>query len=167
MGAFCFMEIFWLRRRVGTLAALRFFHSLIGGKQNDLNEENDSSCTLDSLWDLLLYTDLYRISQQRSDDTLFVCSVYFIFGLNIKRRVCVISPKLDEIVDFILHNLHSGATLNEIIGAYDNTPRKEVITIVDKHEYRKLMDFVRKTDPKAFVTVYSVNEMRYQPKIKK
>ena len=92
---------------------------------------------------------------------------HFIFGLNIKRRVCVISPKLDEIVDFILHDLHSGATLNEIIGAYDNTPRKEVITIVDKHEYRKLMDFVRKTDPKAFVTVYSVNEMRYQPKIKK
>ena len=92
---------------------------------------------------------------------------HFIFGLNIKRRVCVISPKLDEIVGFILHDLHSGAILNEIIGAYDNTPRKEVITIVDKHEYRKLMDFVRKTDPKAFVTVYSVNEMRYQPKINK
>ena len=91
---------------------------------------------------------------------------HFIFGLNIKRRVCVISPKLDEIVEFILHELHSGATLNEIIGAYDNTPRKEVITIVDKNEYRKLMDFVRKTDPKAFVTVYSVTEMRYQPKNK-
>ena len=92
---------------------------------------------------------------------------YFIFGLNIKRRVCVISPKLDEIVEFILHDLHSGATLNEITGAYDNTPRKEVITIVDKHEYRKLMDFVKKVDPKAFVTVYSVSDMRYQPKVKK
>lgn len=92
---------------------------------------------------------------------------HFIFGLNIKRRVCIISPKLDEIVNYILHDLHSGASLNEIIGAYDNTPRKEVITIVDKHEYRKLMDFVRKTDPKAFVTVYSVNEVNYQPKIKK
>ena len=92
---------------------------------------------------------------------------HFIFGLNIKRRVCVISPKLDEIVDYILHDLHSGATLNEITGAYDNTPRKEVITIVDKHEYRKLMDHIRKTDPKAFVTVYSVSEMRYQPKTKK
>ena len=90
----------------------------------------------------------------------------FIFGLNIKRRVCVISPKLDEIVNFLLHDLHSGATLNEIIGAYDGTPRKEVITIVDKQEYRRLMDFVRKVDPKAFVTVYSVNEIRYQPKIK-
>ena len=89
---------------------------------------------------------------------------HFIFGLNIKRRVCVISEKLDVIVDFVLHDLHSGATLNEIIGAYDNTPRKEMITIVDKHEYRKLMDFIRATDPKAFVTVYSVSDMRYQPK---
>lgn len=89
---------------------------------------------------------------------------HFIFGLNIKRRVCVISPKLDEITNFVLHDLHSGATLNDIIGAYDNTPRRELITIVDKQEYRHLMDYIRKTDPKAFVTVYSVSEMRYQPK---
>ena len=92
---------------------------------------------------------------------------HFIFGLNIKRRVCVISPKLDEIVDYIIHDLHSGATLNEITGAYENTPRKEVITVVDKNEYRKLMDYIRRVDPKAFVTVYSVSDMRYQPKIKK
>ena len=91
---------------------------------------------------------------------------HFIFGLNIKRRVCVISPKLEEIVKYILHDLHSGATINEITGAYDNVPKKEVITIVDKHEYRKLMEFVRKTDPKAFVTVYAVNEVRYIPKAK-
>lgn len=91
---------------------------------------------------------------------------HFIFGLNIKRRVCVISPKLDEITNFVLHDLHSGATLNDIIGAYDNTPRRELITIVDKQEYRQLMDYIRKTDPKAFVTVYSVSEMRYQPKIR-
>ena len=88
----------------------------------------------------------------------------FIFGLNIKRRVCLISEKLDEIVAFVLHDLHSGATLNEIIGAYDNTPRREMIAIVDKQEYRRLMDYVRETDPKAFVTVYSVSEMRYLPK---
>ena len=90
---------------------------------------------------------------------------YFIFGLNIKRRVCIISPKLDEIVDYILNDLHSGATLYDGIGAYHHDPRQEVVTIVDKNEYRKLMEFVRKTDPKAFVTVYSVNEVRYQPKV--
>ena len=89
---------------------------------------------------------------------------HFIFDTNIKRRVCVISDHLDEIVDFVLHDLHSGATLNEIIGAYDNTPRREMIAIVDKQEYKRLMEFVRKTDPKAFVTVYSVSDMRYIPK---
>ena len=89
---------------------------------------------------------------------------HFIFGLNIKRRVCVISEHLDNIVDYVLHELHSGATLNEIIGAYDRTPRTEMVTIVDKTEYRLLMDYVRKIDPKAFVTVYSVSDMRYQPK---
>lgn len=91
---------------------------------------------------------------------------YYIFGLNIKRRVCIISKDLDQIVNFILHDLHSGATLYEGTGAYDNTPRREVITIVDKQEYKRLMDYVRKTDPKAFVTVYSVNDVMYQPKIR-
>ena len=89
---------------------------------------------------------------------------HFIFGLNIKRRVCIISPKIDEILPFILHDLHSGATINEIIGAYDNTPRKEIIVIVDKQEYKQLMDFMKRTDPKAFITVYSVSEISYQPK---
>ncbi|MGM9642177.1 MAG: YitT family protein [Eubacteriales bacterium] len=90
----------------------------------------------------------------------------FIFGLNIKRRVCILSPKNDEIVDYLLHELHSGATLYDGIGAYDGSVRREVVTIVDKNEYRKLMDFVKKIDPKAFVTVYSVNELRYNPKTK-
>ena len=89
---------------------------------------------------------------------------YFIFGLNIKRRVCVISDHLEQIIQYVLHDLHSGATLNEIIGAYDKTPRMEMITIVDKNEYKQLMDYVRRVDPKAFVTVYSVSDMRYQPK---
>ena len=89
---------------------------------------------------------------------------HFIFGLNIKRRVCVISKELDQIVNFVLYDLHSGATLNEIVGAYDKTRKMEMVTIVDKNEYRLLMDYVRKIDPKAFVTVYSVSEMRYMPK---
>lgn len=89
---------------------------------------------------------------------------HFIFDNNIKRRVCVISPKLDEIVEFVLKELHSGATLNEIIGAYDHTPRREMITIVDKQEFKRLMDHVREVDPDAFVTVYAVSEMRYRPK---
>lgn len=91
---------------------------------------------------------------------------HFLFGMNIKRRVCIISPKFDEIVEFILHELHSGATIYEGTGAYDKTTKREIITIVDNQEYRKLMDYMRKTDPKAFMTVYSVNEINYTPKIR-
>ena len=92
---------------------------------------------------------------------------HFIFGLNLKRRVCIISQKPDELVDFILHTIHSGATLYDAIGAYDGTPRREIVAIVDKHEYRLLMDYIRRNDPKAFLTVYSVNEICYQPKVSK
>ena len=89
---------------------------------------------------------------------------HFIFGLNLKRKVCIISPKVDEIVDYILYDLHSGCSLYDVTGAYDKVVRPEIIVIVDKQEYRLLMDFVKKIDPKAFITVYSVNEVNYQPK---
>lgn len=89
---------------------------------------------------------------------------YFIFGLNMKRRVCILSPEFDRILNFILHELHSGATIYEGVGAYNMQPRKEIITIVDKQEYRKLMDYVRNLDPHAFITVYSVQEINYRPK---
>lgn len=89
---------------------------------------------------------------------------HFIFGLNLKRRVCIVSPEHEKIVNYILYEIHSGATLYEGIGAYTGEKRMEIIAILDKQEYRMLMEFMKKTDPKAFMTVYSVNDIRYQPK---
>lgn len=89
---------------------------------------------------------------------------HFIFGSTIKKRVCIISKKEQEILDFILHELHSGATKYHAYGTYSDTQHNEINTIVDKSEYLKLMNFITKVDPSAFVTVYAVNEMRYIPK---
>lgn len=89
---------------------------------------------------------------------------HFIFGMNLKRRVCIVSEEHEKIIDYILHEIHSGATLYEGIGAYTRQKRMEIIAIVDKQEYRMLMEFMKKTDPKAFMTVYSVNDISYQPK---
>ena len=89
---------------------------------------------------------------------------HFIFNHNIKRRVCVITEKEEELRKFIIEDLHSGATIYEAIGAYNMKKRNEIITIVDKTEYQKLMNFISRVDPKAFVTVYNVSNMRYQPK---
>lgn len=91
---------------------------------------------------------------------------HFIFGTTIKKRVCIISKKEPEILNFILHELHSGATKYHAYGTYSDTQYTEINTIVDKNEYLKLMNFITKVDPTAFVTVYAVNEMRYIPKDK-
>ena len=90
----------------------------------------------------------------------------FIFDHNKKRRVCIITKKEEELRKFIINDLHSGATIYEAIGAYNFEKHNEIITIVDKSEYQKLMTFINREDPKAFITVYNVSNMQYQPKIR-
>ena len=90
---------------------------------------------------------------------------HFIFDNNIKRRVCIITKKEEELRQFITRDLHSGATIYEATGAYNFEKHNEIITIVDKSEYQKLMKFINELDPKAFITVYNVSSMKYQPKI--
>ena len=90
---------------------------------------------------------------------------HFIFDHNKKRRVCIITEKEEALRQFIINELHSGATIYEAIGAYNLQRHNEIITIVDKSEYQRLMTFINREDPKAFITVYNVSNMQYQPKI--
>lgn len=89
---------------------------------------------------------------------------HFIFDHNIKRRVCIITGKEEELRRFIIEDLHSGATVYESYGAYNMQKRREIITIVDKAEYQKLMSYMNREDPQAFITVYTVSDIRYRPK---
>ena len=82
---------------------------------------------------------------------------HFIFDNNIKRRVCIITGKEEELRRFIIEDLHSGATVYESYGAYNMQKRREIITIVDKAEYQKLMSYMNREDPQAFITVYTVS----------
>ena len=91
---------------------------------------------------------------------------HFIFDHNIKRRVCIITEKEEALRKFIIHELHSGATIYESIGAYNMQKRNEIIAIVDKVEYQKLMNYISREDPHAFITVYNVSHMQYQPKVR-
>lgn len=88
-----------------------------------------------------------------------------IFGSTIKKRVCILSKKHEEILDFILYDLHSGATKYKAYGAFTNAEHTEINTLVDKNEYLQLMNFVSKVDPDAFISIYAVNDMVYKPKV--
>ena len=92
---------------------------------------------------------------------------HFIFGQSLKRRVCIVSKKEEEIRKFIIEKLHSGATIYEAIGAYSMEARREIIVIVNKSEYQKLITFLKKTDPEAFITIYKVSDIHYVPKTQK
>ena len=89
---------------------------------------------------------------------------HFIFGFELKKRVCIVSDHYEEIRCFVIKELHSGASMYELKGAYNQDKRNEIITIVDKQEYLKLMNYIEKNDPAAFVTVYNVNKIIYRPK---
>lgn len=84
-------------------------------------------------------------------------------SINIK-RVSIVSKHYEEIRKYIVDEIVSGATLYEGFGAYTMEKKMEIVTLVNKHEYAMLMDYVKKIDPKAFVTVYNCKEIMYNPK---
>lgn len=95
----------------------------------------------------------------------YLCGIvldHFIFGFNERKRVCIISSHEDEIKSFILKDLDAGCTIYEAHGAYSNLPRREIVSIMDKNKYKKLLDFISKLDPTAFVTVLPIHEV-YTP----
>ena len=63
------------------------------------------------------------------------------------------------IQQYIIHDLNRGATLYTAQGAYDETHRTELITIITQQEYRTLLNYLHSCGQKVFVTVSTVNEV--------
>lgn len=84
---------------------------------------------------------------------------HFLFGFSIKKKVCVVSDHIEEIRDYVINVMHSGATFYEAIGAFDYRNYKELNIIVNRQEYVALINLIDKVDPDAFVSVYNVSEI--------
>ncbi len=80
-------------------------------------------------------------------------------GFRIRKKVCILSVKYQEIQKYIVKELHRGATLYHAYGGMGLTERMEVVTILEKSEYGKLLAYIHQADPAAFVTVSTVNEV--------
>lgn len=85
---------------------------------------------------------------------------HFLFSLNPKKRVCIVSDHFEEVRQCIINDIGGDATIYQATGAYSMKTRPELIAIVDRSAYRKLMNRINVIDPQAFVTVYSVQEVR-------
>lgn len=84
---------------------------------------------------------------------------YFIDGSHMKKKICIISPNYERIREYIVNDLKRGVTLYKAYGGLDNKEKIEVVTILQKNEYQKLLEYIHRTDDKAFVTVTSIGEV--------
>ena len=83
----------------------------------------------------------------------------FINGFHSRKRVCVISKEYQELARYIVYDLNRGATMYEAFGGMSSEKRMEVVSVLEKYEYAKLIQYVHQIDPNAFITVSSVNEV--------
>ncbi len=84
---------------------------------------------------------------------------HFLDGFNIRKKICILSPQYEKIQKFIVHDLGRGATIYPVYGAWDNHPQMELVTILQKNEYGRLLEYVHEEDPTAFVTVATVGQV--------
>ena len=84
---------------------------------------------------------------------------YFISGFVRKKRVCILSEEREKIRNFIINDIKRGVTMYEAKGGYGGESKIELVTILNKNEYGKLMSFIQETDVTAFVTVSTVSEV--------
>lgn len=84
---------------------------------------------------------------------------YFTAGLNMRKRVCIVSKDYEMIRQFIINDLQRGCTLYEVIGGYTNERSIELLSLLTKDEFSQLMTFVNKNNINAFITAGNVSEV--------
>jgi uncharacterized membrane-anchored protein YitT (DUF2179 family) len=114
--------------------------------------------------------DVKNLSPERPALVLTFYAVFLLFvsarlidliieGFDYARAVYIISDHFDKITDAILNELGRGATAIKTRGVYANVEREMLLTVVSLREITRLVDVVRKADPKAFVIIYNVHEV--------
>jgi len=80
-------------------------------------------------------------------------------GVNTSKAVMVFSDKKEDILHFILNKLQRSATVLKAAGGYTGAEREVLYVILSRREYVRLREFIRKTDPNAFLTVSEAHEV--------
>ncbi|WP_214735107.1 YitT family protein [Exiguobacterium sp. s154] len=81
-------------------------------------------------------------------------------GLSGAKTFKIITSEPQEMVETIRDRLGRNATLNQIQGAYSKESYYEITCVINRLEERKIKDIIDDVDPKAFVVVYEVTEVK-------
>ena len=80
-------------------------------------------------------------------------------GINVRKKVTIVSRQPDKINEFIMGTLHRGATVYTAHGAFSGRDEQVITTVLNRREAVSLRNYIRRTDPGAFITIVNSSEI--------
>jgi uncharacterized membrane-anchored protein YitT (DUF2179 family) len=77
-----------------------------------------------------------------------------------QRKVCtVISENPEQVLEFLVKELHRTATIREERGGFSGRREQVLVSVLSRSEAKQLRVFLRDNDPDAFITIVSSSEI--------
>lgn len=80
-------------------------------------------------------------------------------SLNTCKYFVVITSKRDEICEYIIKEIHHGATVNEAVGEFTNENKYMIHTVCKRAEALRLRNRIKQIDPHAFIIITTSSEI--------
>ena len=80
-------------------------------------------------------------------------------SINLCKYFTIICEDPDPICDFIMNTLHRSATVYDAEGTYEHRKKKVIITIMKRSQAVELRNFIRRTQPSAFIAITNSSEI--------
>ncbi|MCI6639581.1 MAG: YitT family protein [Pygmaiobacter massiliensis] len=80
-------------------------------------------------------------------------------SIHLCKYFSIVCDDPQPICDFIFHQLHRGASVCEATGAYTGETKYLVMTALHREQALALQQFVRRTEPSAFITIMNTSEI--------
>ena len=84
---------------------------------------------------------------------------YVMDSFRTKKCFQIITTNPDPIIDFITVNLHRGATLEDVYGAFHHERKTMIITVLTRAQALALRRFIHANDPHAFMVITASTEI--------
>ena len=83
----------------------------------------------------------------------------FIENFNLSKYFNVVGDDPEPICNFIVHELNRSASVFHATGAYSGQDKSIVLTALNRTQAVRLRNFIKITDPKAFILISNTSEI--------
>ena len=80
-------------------------------------------------------------------------------SINLCKYFTIICEDPEPICDFIMNKLNRSATVYDAEGTYEHRKKKVIITIMKRSQAVELRNFIRQTQPSAFIAITNSSEI--------